>query len=164
MAGSLIDRINGGRGRGERREARSPYPIEGIVVENDDPEFQQRIMAKIPALDENVVWPKWVRPLGVFCLGPGYGSFFPPAIGSEVFLFSRLGDKHNLFYASTYNEDYIVPEDFRDPAVAGIRTPGQLKLIADQLMQLRGSRLRIEADASIQITAPGGVFINNRQY
>ena len=143
---------------------RSQFPIEGIVVDNDDPEFQQRIMVTIPALDENVVWPKWVRPLGVLVLGMGYGSFFPPAIGSEVFLFSRLGDKHNLYYTSTYNEDYIVPADFRDTAAFGIRVPGQLKLISDQLMQLRGSRLRIEADASIQITARGGVFINGREY
>jgi len=138
--------------------------LEAIVAINDDPEFQHRIKVTIPMLDENAVYDKWVRSMAVWVLGPGYGSFFVPPIGSEVTLFSRLGGKHNLFYTPAYNEDFIVPADFRDPAVAGIRVPGQLKLISDQLMQLRGSRLRIEADASIQITAPGGVFINDRQY
>jgi len=138
--------------------------VEAIVAENEDPEHQHRIKVIIPLLDENNVRDEWVRQMGCYVGGPGYGSFLLPAIGSEVVLFGRLGQKYNLFYMSVYNEDYVVPADFRDTSVCGIRAPGQLKLIADQLMQLRGSRLRIEADASIQITAPGGVFINDRQY
>ena len=136
--------------------------LEGIVAINEDPEFQHRIKVVIPMLDEEKVFDKWVRPLTVFVAGAGYGSFFAPPIGSEVTLFSRLGAKHNLFYAPAYNEDFIVPPDFRDASVSGIRVPGQLKFISDLSLQLRGSRLRVEADASIELMAPAGVFINGR--
>src|SRR5258708_25105031 len=138
--------------------------VEAIVAENEDPEHQHRIKVIIPLLDENNVRDEWVRQMGCYVGGPGYGSFLLPAIGSEVVLFGRLGQKYNLFYMSVYNEDYIVPADFSSSVMSGYRVPGQFKIIADQLMQLRGSRLRIEADASIQITAPGGVFINDRKY
>jgi len=103
--------------------------------------------------------------MSVHVLGVGYGMFMMPPIGSEVTLWSRFGDKHNLFYTPAYNEDYIVPADFRDPAVAGIRAPGDLKFICDGDMQLRSGGLRMQADfGAIQITAPGGVFINGRPY
>ncbi|HEY8203878.1 MAG TPA: phage baseplate assembly protein V [Pyrinomonadaceae bacterium] len=139
--------------------------LEAIVAINEDPEFQHRIKVIIPALDENNVYDKWVRSLSVFVLGQGYGSFFVPPIGSEVTLFSRLGAKHNLFYLPTYNEDFIVPADFRDPAVAGIRAPGDLRFICDGDMQLRFGGLRMQADfGAINLTAPGGVFINGRPY
>jgi hypothetical protein len=159
MSGNLLSELNG---RGAR-EARSSFPIEGIVAINEDPEFQQRIMCTIPALDEDVVFQKWVRPLAVFVLGPGYGSFFVPPIGSEVLLFSRLGDKHNLFYTPVYNEDFLVPPDFRDTSVCGIRAPADMKFISDGDMQLRMGALQMESDAEMNLIAPGGFFVNGRR-
>jgi len=137
--------------------------LEAYVGVNEDPEFQHRVKVVIPVLDEHRVFDKWVRSLGAFVLGPGYGSFFVPPIDTEVILFSRLGQKHNLFYFPVYNEDIIVPADFRDPAICGIRAPGDLRFICDGDMQLRMGGGRIEADAgAISISAPGGVFINDR--
>lgn len=148
-----------------RREATSGFPIEGIVAVNEDPEFQQRIQVVIPALDENVVFPKWVRPLYAFVLGLGYGAFFPPPIGSEVALFSRVLGKNDLWYASVPSEDYVVPVDFRDTAVCGIRAPGDLKFICDGDLQLRMGGGRIESDfGAIEIKAPGGIFLNGQRY
>lgn len=139
--------------------------LEAIVAVNEDPEFQHRIKVVIPALDEDQVFNKWIRSMSVHVLGVGYGMFMMPPIGSEVTLWSRFGDKHNLFYTPAYNEDYVVPADFRDPAVAGIRAPGDLKFICDGDMQLRSGGLRMQADfGAIQITAPAGVFINGRPY
>lgn len=137
--------------------------LEAIVAVNEDPEHQHRIKVMIPLLGPNEVFDKWIRPLSVFVLGPGYGSFFVPPLGSEVTLFARLGGKHALFYASAYNEDFVVPADFRDAAVCGIRVPGELKLISELDMQLRSGRTHIEADATVRIIAPGGVFINDRR-
>ncbi len=138
--------------------------VEAIVAVNEDPENQHRIKVTIPLMDEERVYDKWVRQIGVHVLGPGYGSFFVPPIGSEVVLFGRLGQKHNLYYMCVYNEDYIVGPDFRSTAVCGIRTPGDLKLISDLDTQLRMGRGVIEADSTIRITAPAGVFINGRTY
>src|SRR6266478_4312134 len=130
--------------------------IEAIVAVNEDPEFQHRIKVIIPMLDENKVYDKWVRSLNVFVLGAGFGSFFVPPRGSVVTLFSRLGAKHNLFYTPAYNEDFIVPADFRDPAVAGIRVPGDLRFISEGDLQLRMGGGRIQADfGAIEIIAPG---------
>ncbi len=133
-----------------------------IVADNDDPEKQHRVRAIIPSIDENVIYDEWARPL-VFCLGNGYGSFFIPPKGAEIILFGQIGQKFNLFYASVYNEVAQIPPDCDDETVAGFRVPGDLKLIADLDAQLRAARISIEADATINIVAPGGVFINGRK-
>ena len=139
--------------------------LEAIVAVNEDPEFQHRIKVIIPALDEDQVFNKWIRSMSVHVLGVGYGMFMMPPIGSEVTLWSRFGDKHNLFFTPAYNEDYIVPADFRDPAVAGIRAPGDLKFICDGDQFLHGGAIQMQAEfGAINITSPAGVFINGRRY
>lgn len=134
--------------------------VEAIVAVNEDPENQHRIQVVIPMMDEKEVYPKWVRQIGVNLLGPGFGSFFVPPLHSEVVLFGRLGQKHNLYYMSVYNEDFIVPADFRDTAVAGIRAPGDLKFIADGDLQLRAGGMQFETDGAFNIIATGGLFVN----
>jgi hypothetical protein len=144
--------------------------VEAIVAINIDPENQHRIKVVIPMIDENLIFDKWVRPMGVDVGEPGFGSFFVPALKSEVILCGRLGQKHNLFYESSYNEDFEVAPDFRNEdgasgggTVCGVRSPGDMKLIAEHDMQLRMGRAHIEADATIRLLAPGGVFINDRR-
>jgi hypothetical protein len=136
--------------------------IEGIVVENEDPERQHRIKVLIPALDEERVYDKWVRQIGVQVLAPGFGSFFIPPIGSEVVLFGRLGQKHNLYYMSVYNEDFIVPPDFENTATCGFRAPGDMKMISEGDLQLRAGGMQLETDSVINIIAPGGFFVNGK--
>jgi hypothetical protein len=94
---------------------------------------------------------------------PGYGDFHPPEIDSEVILFGRLGQKHNLYYASVFNEDFIVPSDFREPTVRGFRTDGDYKSIVELDHQIRAGRLLIETDATARIIAPGGLYINGKR-
>lgn len=159
--GNLLDHIDG---KDARERDHWVTGIEAIVVVNEDPENQHRIKVVIPSIDENNINDKWVRQMGVHVLGPGYGSFFIPPIGSEVVLFGRLGEKHNLYFMSVYNEDYIVPPDFADSTVAGVRAPGELKHIAELDYQLSAGRIVIEADATVRIKAPGGVFINGQRY
>ena len=137
--------------------------VSAIVADNEDPERQHRVRVIIPSIDENLIFDVWARQI-VFCLGNGFGSVFIPPKGSEVVLFGQLGQKYNLFYASLYNEDFQIPPDFENDAMTGFRVPGDLKMIADLDAQIRAGRVSIEADASIHITAPTGVFINGKKY
>lgn len=137
--------------------------VPGIVADNDDPERQHRIKVIIPSIDEDKVFDEWARQIGCFVGPPGYGSFCLPPIGGEVVLFGAFGQKHNLYYASVYNEDFVAPTDFPDETVAGLRLPGDVKIIAECDGQLRAGRWRIEADASIELLAPAGVFLNGRK-
>jgi type VI secretion system (T6SS) baseplate-like injector VgrG len=136
--------------------------VEAIVAENEDPEHQHRIKVVIPTLEENEVRDEWVRQMGCYVGGPGYGSFFVPAIGSEVVLFGRLGQKYNLFYMSVYNEDYVVPADFDSSAVCGVRAPADMKFMSEGDMQLRAGEFFLESDGKMHVIAPGGFFVNGK--
>lgn len=105
--------------------------VPAIVADNQDPEQQHRVRVVIPSIDEDLIFDEWARQM-VFCLGNGYGSAFIPPQGSEVVLFGQLGQKFNLFYASLYNEDFLMPENFSDEMTVGIHAPGNLKFIAEQ--------------------------------
>lgn len=136
--------------------------VEGIVAVNEDPERRHRIKVIIPSMDEEKVRDEWVEQLGVYVGGPGFGSFYLPAVGSEVRLFGRLGQKHNLVYLSVYNEDFIVPPDFEDSATCGVRAPGDMKMIAEGDLQLRAGGMQLESDGAFSIIAPAGLFINGK--
>lgn len=139
------------------------FGVHAIVADNDDSEKQHRIRCLIPSIDEDFIYDEWVRPF-VFNLGNGYGSFFLPPKGAEVVLFGYLGQKHNLYYASLYSEEMLVPPDFEDETTAGFRAPGDFKLITELDFQIRGGRIEIEADSVINIIAPGGLFVNGRRF
>jgi len=136
--------------------------VEAIVAVNEDPEKRHRIKVIITMMDENVIRDEWVRQMGCYVGGPGFGSFYLPAIGSEVVLFGRLGQKHNLFYMSVFNEDFIVPPDFDSPAVCGVRSPGDMKMIAEGDQQFRAGGMQFEADGAVNFIAPGGFFVNGK--
>jgi len=140
--------------------------VEAIVSVTDDPEHQHRIKVVIPMMDEDRVRDEWVRPMVPYVGGPGFGSFFVPAKGSEVVLFGRLGQKHSLFYMSVYNETHPVPADFQlqDPeTVAGFRVPVDFKLIVAGDFQINCGALQIEATGAINIIAPAGFFVNGNK-
>jgi hypothetical protein len=138
--------------------------VEGQVVENVDPERQQRIKVLIPSIDTERPWPRWVRRLGGAVGPPGYGDFHVPAVGVEVFLVSRLGQGHNWFYLPVFNTRHVVPPEFADPAHWGIRAPGDYSIICEGDLFLSAGRVIIESKSSIRLTAKGGVFINGREY
>jgi hypothetical protein len=137
--------------------------VPALVAETEDPEHEHRIRVVIPVMDEEKIYPEWVRWLGGLVLGPGFGAFFLPPKGAEVMLFGQLGQKHHLFYlGGLYNEDFKVPADFTNAAVAGFRVPGDLKLIAEGDLQLRGGGMQIEVDGALNIIAPAGFFVNGK--
>lgn len=163
MTRNLFQQMGGKKATGELNDEWMTG-VEAIVAENEDPERQHRIKVVIPIIDENQVYDKWVKQLGVYVGGPGFGSFYVPPKGSEVVLFGRLGQKHNLYYLSVYNESFIVPPDFEDSSVCGVRAPGNMKHITEGDYQLRAGRANIETDSTLRIIAPFGVFINGKPY
>ena len=141
--------------------------LEAIIAINVDPEHQHRVKVIIPAIDEHEIHDKWVKRLVWWSGAPGYGDFHYPEIGSEVILLGRLGQKHNLYYISVFNEDFLVPSDFWEdeggPTRRGFRTDGDYRTIVELDHQMRAGRFRMEADSSVEIIAPGGLFINGKK-
>lgn len=138
--------------------------VPAIVADNNDPDRQHRVRVIIPSIDENEIFDEWARQM-VFCMGKGFGSAFIPPKGSEVVLFGQLGQKFNLFYASLYNEEMTLPGEFNS-TTAGVHVPGNLKLIAEQLAQLKGTNLEAIAGqlakiigAEVEVTADGKVKV-----
>ncbi|MDQ4119860.1 MAG: phage baseplate assembly protein V [Acidobacteriota bacterium] len=143
------------------------FGVPAIVADNEDPERQHRIRVIIPSIDDKKIFDEWARQL-IPCMGNGFGMVFIPPVNSEVVLFGQLGQKFNLFYAGVYNETHEIPPDFvrpdgvQDQTIAGFRVEGDAKLIAQLDFQIRAGRLRIESDASIEISSPAGVYINGK--
>lgn len=144
-----------------------------IVADVNDPENQHRIRVIIPSIDEDLIYDEWVRPAAV-CLGDGFGSVFIPKKGTEVFITGVLGQKFNLFYSSTYNEENLISDELNEET-PGIHAPENLKFIAEDKMtlkggevEIKGGKVRIDGDGTITIS--GGVIsisgdvvkINNR--
>lgn len=118
--------------------------VPAIVADIRDPERQHRVRVIIPSIDEDLIFDEWARQM-VFCLGNGFGSAFIPPIGSEVVLFGQLGQKFHLFYASLYNEEMVVPEGFDNEMTVGIRAPGNLTFIAEQVAKILAQNIEINA-------------------
>ncbi|MCC6452923.1 MAG: hypothetical protein IT171_08510 [Acidobacteria bacterium] len=119
--------------------------VPAIVADNADPERQHRVKLIIPSIDDAMVYDEWARQM-VFCLGNGFGSSFIPPKGSEVVVFGQLGQKHNLFYASLYNEEMTVPPDMDSERSVGFRAPAALTAIATTLLKLLGQNILAEAE------------------
>jgi hypothetical protein len=141
--------------------------VTGIVADNEDPEAEHRIRVIIPSIDKDKIFDEWVRQL-IPCMGAGFGMVFIPPVNSEVVLFGQIGQKFNLFYSGVYNETHKIPPDFirpdgvQDQTISGFRVEGDAKLIAELDFQIRGGRIRIETDASIELVGRAGVFINGK--
>lgn len=124
---------------GERGDAESPdrwvTAVEGIVVDNNDPEKMHRIKAVIPAIDENIVCDEWITAMLPWCGPAGYGPVNPPALNTEVLIFGRFAQPHTLFYLCRYNEDHDTPAEFADGS-RGLKTDTKYKLLADLLIEI----------------------------
>ncbi len=120
------------------------------------------VKALIPSVDPNRVHDRWIKQMVPWVGSPGYGPAYAPAVGTEVLVTGRYGEPFTLYYTSVYNEEYPPPGEFADGA-RGLKTDGDLRLISDGDLYLRGGRVILEADASIRITAPGGFFVNDKR-
>lgn len=158
--------------------------IPGIVAVNEDPEYQDRVKAIIPMIDESRICDKWIRRLNGWVGPEGYGDHHPPALNSEIAIFGVQGEDHNLVYLPVYNEDFLVPEELRPQDVKGfkhdkdykqligrdletrverdyeINVTGDLKIQAGSLQIDVDGAIEINAGGRIDLNAPGGVYAN----
>ncbi len=132
----------------------------GIVDANDDAEHQHRVRVKIPAIDPDVVYPRWIKQLLGFIWGRGYGSYGVPAVGTEVALFGRIDGE--LYYAPVYNENNLVAGDFNSEVEPGWRFPADLKVIAQgNLFFYAGGSIVIETKfGTIEFSAASGLNLD----
>ncbi len=70
----------------------------GIVVSNEDPEKQGRILAKVPELTGDESLGRWAWPKGVPA-GPQFGLFHPPDEGAAVWIEFEHGDLEAPIYS-----------------------------------------------------------------
>jgi hypothetical protein len=153
--------------------------IPGIVAINEDPEHQDRIKCVIPYIDEDVIHDKWIDSLVRFVGPEGYGDSHRPALGTEVILFGRSGQPHNIFYVSRFNEDFLVPERLRVPGVRGFKhdddylalvdgdytleAGAKVTIEAEGEVKLKGSKIVLQSDTKVEILAPQGLWVNGVQ-
>lgn len=130
----------------------------GIVARNDDPERRGRIQVMIPVISENEIYEVWARRLQLFVGANGFGDFHLPEVGTEVMIMGRLGATHNLFYAPLANETHCNPPDFDSADTRGFRNDADYKAITEGDFVIRAGRIILEADSTVVIKAPGGIF------
>jgi hypothetical protein len=132
MADALVNRLNN-RARAHDERADWFNAVSALVAECDLETLEIKVI--IPVLDENEVHDEWVTPLVAWVGADGYGPVNPPALGSEVVLFSEMNDGETLFYLSRYNEDYRVPVEFADGA-RGLKTDTKYRVLVDLLIEI----------------------------
>jgi len=84
-----------------------------IVTRNDDPERRGRIQLKCPRAGhiKNAL-PRWVDPSVAFS-GADFGAFFPPVVGSTVFVTFENGDPGKpAFYQGGWFAEEALPSEF----------------------------------------------------
>jgi hypothetical protein len=151
MGDELIRQLNNRRQAHDERDDWFTG-VSALVAECDLTTLAIKVI--IPVLDENEVYGEWVTPL-VPWVGPdGYGPVFPPAIGSEVVLFSEMNDGETLFYLSRYNEDFGVPNEFGDGA-RGLKTDTKYRLLADLLIEIISQQqVLVQGANRVDVKAP----------
>lgn len=98
----------------------------GVVTNNADPMGLARVQASIPGLFDpqsgEVPWigPKKQSPFGI---GPGFGTYGAPAIGSKITVMLQDGDENHPMYTGFVLAAPDVDDVFKDPNVWGFKDP-----------------------------------------
>jgi uncharacterized protein involved in type VI secretion and phage assembly len=103
----------------------------GIVTDNQDPDQQGRIKAKVPALfsDEETGWAMASVPYA----NAGHGFFFLPEVNDTVWIEFEAGDPSRPIWTGCWWTNNNAPQS--DPKVKVIETAGGLHLLMDDTGQ-----------------------------
>lgn len=139
--------------------------FDGTVVDNADPEKNERIRVTIPGLfegdTESLPWciPEKNSPFG---MGPGYGVFGVPKIGSTVTVELQNGDANYPMYRGGLLKEGSVPTEFDgNPDIWGFKDPAGNKLVinlAEGTAEFRhksGTGFIIEDNGNVNTTIVG---------
>jgi len=136
----------------------------GIVVSDQDPDNQGRIMVQIPEVKHLGVH-VWALPAGQFS-GPGFGSFFIPTVNSWVYIMFRNGDPRNPVWIHGGYAKGEKPEEFETTWDLGFKSPmGHLFRLRDEegileYKGVKGSKVYINDETGeMKIETSKGTFI-----
>lgn len=101
----------------------------GIVLDNVDPENQNRILVKVPSVQGGVkVWARSKSSIG----GPDYGvKFLPPRPGDIVYVEFEKGGPLTALWSYHGWAKREMPEDLKPNEVFGIVTPYGHKMLVE---------------------------------
>ena len=147
---------------GQETEGESPFICEWGFVHEVDP-ATLAVKAVIPAIDPHGPHDSWVVQLTPWMGKPGYGPVYAPAVGSEIVIFGKYGERHSLFYVSRANEASRHTGDFADGA-RGEKHETAYRLLSDLFIEmtaqdrirLAGVNLAELVGAVIRLSCGGG--------
>jgi len=143
-------------------------PYRAIVTSNDDPEFRGRVQVECPRARLSAGNGMWLLPMQ--SSGSQHGEFWPPDVGSVVWVFFDNGDfEAPLCYLGGWYAKSHVHEDLRPeaggPKKRGWRTPGGHKIIlsdkddAEEItVQHSSGKLVKITDDKVSIGNPDGSY------
>ena len=137
----------------------------GTVVEDQDPTGTGRFKARVPGLFEDGELP-WIGRIreSAFGMGPNYGTFGTPHIGSSVVIELQNGDAAYPRCVGFYPRASDVPEVFRNGRVWGYRDPSGTQLVVNpdtktyEFTHASGTTYTINPDGSLTADVKG--FVN----
>lgn len=132
--------------------------VEGIVVDNVDPDKQGRIKVTFPWYHEGTVT-EWCRVRQLYA-GPGYGTFFIPEKGDEVLLAFVHGDmRMAIILGGLYNGKDRPPSDRQQDHHKNeklIRTKAGHQLVLDDTSHKEKIRLISKSGHELRLDDEGG--------
>jgi uncharacterized protein involved in type VI secretion and phage assembly len=141
----------------------------GTVTDNKDPDGLGRIKVNIPGLfDPSQGEVPWIGPskISPFGIGPTWGVYGSPAVGSTVRIELQDGDPH---YALHVADEYVKANanpDFKDPATWGFKDPSGNQLLVNMTTQnwhfthSSGLSIIIDQTGKLTITTPGEIDVS----
>ncbi|MEQ9504514.1 MAG: phage baseplate assembly protein V [Deltaproteobacteria bacterium] len=137
----------------------------GFVTDNADPEKRGRLRLSVPSVlgDEETDWALPCLPFGG---AGGYGSFFVPEPGAQIWVEFEEGDVDRPIWVGAFWRSVAdVPEDGvkSPPSTRVLQTPGGHVMQFDDETDGERFRLHHPADAELEIDADGTVILTNSE-
>lgn len=138
--------------------------ILGTVVDNNDPLGLGRVKVSIPNLFDlahgEIPW-IGAHKKSPFGIGPGYGVYGSPAVGSQVKVKLQDGDAHyGIAEADEYSKANANPK-FKDPKTWGFKDPSGNELFVNmdtqdwQFTSSGGITIQKDIDGNLKVHVPG---------
>ena len=150
--------------------------IKGIVVENRDPEYRQRIKVRIPELMEAEIEDlPWILPIveSSFGMTAGAGTVSIPVIDSIVIVEFQKGDIHyGLYTSGLHTSQWTLPAELMTnyPHRRGWKDPAGNKLWIDikedhvefHLEHVSGTSFHVDNDGNLSINVVGNTTVSTK--
>lgn len=145
--------------------------LEGVVVDNNDPEGIDRVKATIPGIYSTAEDSPWIGPVkkSPFGSGSGWGTFGPPAVGSTLIVELQDGDPHYPVYHGVLLKSSHKTSDQKSKFhkdAWGFEDPDHNRLVVDlaahttSFTSSSGVKFEISASGDLTVTTPEHTVVN----